>query len=128
MVYIFCVNGYLQFQMTFFWLKGDYVYLPETLIFWQKRLAVHQKATRKTVPLGNKANYFRYFVNSSPYSKNDIFQKQKSFKTRFTMNSLMSKGYSLWFQTGESISEQIISLNSFSGLKTCVWFSLIITF
>lgn len=34
---IFYVSGHLQFQTTFFWLKGDYVYLQETLIFWQKK-------------------------------------------------------------------------------------------
>lgn len=104
----------------------EYVYLQETWICWQK-LAVHQKAPGKKVPLGNKANYFRCPVNSSPYSKNDIFQKQRSFKNLFTINSFMSKGYCLWFHTGESITAQIISLNSFERLKACVWFSLIMT-
>lgn len=73
--------------------KETMLILKKHWFFWQKRLAVRDKATRKTVTLGNKANYFRYFLNSSPYSKKDIFQKQKHFTNVFTINSLMSKGY-----------------------------------
>lgn len=54
-----------------------------------------------------EANYSRYLVNSSTYSKNDLFQKYKGFKHAFTINSLISREQRLWLCTVESINNKL---------------------
>ena len=80
-------NGHLYLQMTFLlaemrlFLSSNIDILAKNL---KKSLAVSQKAIRKMLPLGNKADYFRYFVNlSNSRGKSDILQRQKIFQKCF---------------------------------------------